>query len=89
LFAAEGLEVGAELGFDLREVVFPDRAALGTKAEAVVFDFEEGDAVALLSEGFVEDKDGGLYAGVGIEYPRREGDYGDEEFSTSIFLRAL
>ena len=77
--------VGAErrggrrrFGMDLREVVLLDGAALGAEAEAVVLDFEEGDGVALPGEGFVEDEDRGLHAGVGIETARREGDDGDE-----------
>ncbi len=93
LVAAEGLEVGVEFGLDLREVVLVEGAALGTEAEAVVLHFEEGDGVALPGEGFVEDEDGGFYAGVGIEATRREGDDGDEgvfdEHLSQVFVGGL
>ena len=72
-----------------REVVFLHGAALGAEAEAVVLHFEEGDGVALPREGFVEDEDAGLHAGVGIERARREGDDGDEGVSTRSLRSSL
>ena len=91
--AAQGMKVGVEFGFDLREVVLVDGAALGTKTEAVILDFEEGDGVALPGKGFVENEDGGFYPGVGIETARREGDDGDEgvfdQHLPQVFVGAL
>ena len=90
---AEGVEVGGEFGLDLREVVLLDGAALGAEAEAVVLHFEEGDGVALPGERLVEDEDGGLHAGVGIEHARRERDDGDEgvldEHLPQVFVGGL
>ena len=92
-FGAKGLEVGGEFGLHLREVVFLDGTALGAEAEAVVLHFEEGDAVALAGERFVEDEDAGLHPGVGIETARGEGDDGDEgvlhEHLPQIFVGGL
>ena len=61
------MEVRAEFGLNLRQVVLLDSAALGAEAEAVVLDLEEGDGVALAGEAFVEEEYGGLYSGVGIK----------------------
>ena len=75
------------------EVVLLDGAALGSEAEAVVHDFEEGDGVALPGEGFVEEEDAGLHPGVGIETARRERDDGDEgvfdEHLPQLFVSGL
>ena len=58
------MEVVGEFGLDVRQVVFVDGAALGAEAEAVVFDFEEGDGVGLFRQGFVEEEDRGFDAGI-------------------------
>src|ERR1700721_1307396 len=78
LVAAEGLEVGFEFGFDLREVISFDGAALSTEAEAVVLHLEERDGVAMPGERFVQDEDGGFHPRIRIETAGWEGDDGDE-----------
>ena len=57
-----------------------DRASLRSEVVAVVFDLEEGDAVGLSGEGLVQYEDGGLDAGVGVEYTGRQGYDGDQVF---------
>ena len=90
---AEGMEVGVEFDFDLREIVFLDGAALGAEAEAVVFDFKKEMVSLCRARGLVEDEDGGFYAGVGIEAARREGDDGDKgvfhEHLPQVFVGGL
>ncbi len=77
-FGAQCLEVGGQFSLHLREIVLLDGAALGTKAEAIVLHFEEGNGVALSGDRFVEDEDTCLHPGVGIETTRRKRDDGDE-----------
>ena len=53
-----------------------DRSPLRPQVEAVVLHLEEGDAVGPFRQGLVEDEDGGLDAGVGVEDASGQGDDG-------------
>ena len=57
----------------LRQVILIDRSPLRPQVEAVVFHFEEGDAVCPFRQGLVEDEDGGLDARVWVEDARGQG----------------
>ena len=75
-YKAGGASVGNNIGGG--QVVPVDGAALGAEAEAVVLYLEKGDAVAGPGQRLVQDEDGGLDAGIGLEHAGRQGDHGDQ-----------
>ncbi len=90
---AQVAQVGGDFLAGLGQVVLLNRSTLGAEVEAVVFHFEEGDVVGLAGQGAVEEEDGSLHSGIGLEDAGRQGNDGDEvvleQHAAQLFISAL